>query len=274
MCKIGLSSCAFELTEENFKKLNESGIEAIEVSVSLSRQSTINHKELSVFSKRYNIDLWSYHLPFMPFQEIDISSADSAIRTKTIEFFTQLIKKAADVGIQNFVIHPSGEPIPDQMRDQRLKCAMESLDKLAEVAYKENAVIAVEDLPRTCLGNTADEMLKLISANEKLRVCFDSNHLLKDNNLNFIEKIAEKIVTVHISDYDFIDEKHWLPGEGLVNWNEVYSMLKKVGYSGAWLYEIGLKSPKTLPRSRDLTFDDFVRNAHDIFTNTPIKRII
>ncbi len=275
MYKIGLSTGAFDMTEENFEKAAAGGIESVEISRSLlSQHDTINYKELAEFSKRYHIDLWSYHLPFGPFEEIDISSADSTIRTKTMDSLTQLIQKAANIGIQRFVVHPSTEPIADSERDLRMGYAMESLDKLAEFAHKNNAIIAVEDLPRTCLGNTTAEILKLISANDKLQVCFDTNHLLKESNPEFIEKVAGKIATVHISDYDFVDEKHWLPGEGINDWHAIYSTLQKVGYSGVWMYELLLDSPRMLTRSRDLMFSDLVRNAHEIFENAPITRIL
>lgn len=274
MYKIGLSSCGFDLTEENFQKLTQSGINAVEINVPLAQHSTLDLRRLADFSKRYCVALWSYHLPYMPFREVDISSADPELRAKTVTLFTRLIEKAAHVGMDKFVVHPSGEPIADGERSDRLQYAMESLNTLAEVADRYGAVIAVEDLPRTCLGNTTEEIAKLLSANDKLRVCFDSNHLLKGSNLDFIEAFAPKIVTVHISDYDFINEKHWLPGEGAVDWQVVYSALQKAGYQGVWLYEIPLEAPKTLVRSRALTFSDFSRNAHEIFENAPLKRVL
>ena len=100
------------------------------------------------------------------------------------------------------------------------------------------AVIAVEDLPRTCLGNTSDDIRKLISVNDKLRVCFDTNHLLEEDNIEFMKKLADKIITLHISDYDFLNERHWLPGEGKLDWAAMFSTLKEIGYNGVWMYEI------------------------------------
>ena len=273
MYKIGLSSCGFALNEENFKKLHESGIEAIEISRSLENLKMLNYREVYELAKRYGVLLWSFHLPFMPFAEIDISSCDRDVRGSTLELHKELISRVSDIGIDKFVIHPSGEPIAPDKREERIKYAMQSLDILAEFAHGCGSVIAVEDLPRTCLGNTADEIQRLISANDKLRVCFDTNHLLKDDNISFIEKLGEKIITLHVSDYDLVDEKHWLAGEGVVDFYEIYSMLKKVNYDGVWLYELGLKSPKTLTRSRELEFCDFVRNAEEIFGNKPITRI-
>ncbi len=273
MYKIGLSSCGFYLTEENFQKLNNSGIDVIELSMSLNEYENTNPKAVLNLSKRYNVALWSYHLPFMPFNVIDISSLHRELRDNAMKLYVEMIDKYADIGVNKFVIHPSGEPIAKEDREERMKRSMEMLDSVAEYASHHGAVICVEDLPRTCLGNTSDEMIKLISANDKLRVCFDTNHLLSEDNVQFAEKLADKIVTVHVSDYDFVDEKHWMPGEGLVDWVQFFSSLKTHNYSGVWMYEIGLKAPETLLRSRDLTFDDFIKNANEIFDLKKPSRI-
>jgi len=265
MYRVGLSSCGFELNEINFERLNKAGICAIELSRPSEWHRTINYKELKMLSKKYNIQLWSYHLPFGPLREIDISSTNKELREYTIGYFSELIKKAGDIGIDKVVIHPSGEPINDDERGEKLKCSMDSLNRLAEMAFTEGVTIAVEDLPRTCLGNTAAELAEIISVNDKLKVCFDTNHLLKDNNINFMRTLGDKIITVHISDYDFINERHWLPGEGKVDWKEFMTEFNQIGYDGVWMYEVGLVCPSTIVRARELIFDDFYENAKSIF---------
>lgn len=180
MRKIGVSACGFELTEENFRKAKESGIDTFEVSMIWKMYPYINYGEISTFSKRHGIELWSYHLPFTPFEELDISSLDGDVRKNSVEYLSLLIKKGADIGIDKFVIHSSGEPI-EEKRDERMKRATESLDKLADVASAQGGVIAVEDHPRTCLGNSSSEIKQLISVNSALKVCFDTNHLLNED---------------------------------------------------------------------------------------------
>ena len=101
-------------------------------------------------------------------------------------------------------------------------------------------------------------------------VCFDTNHLLKENPVDFIHKIGKRIITTHVSDYDFINERHWLPGEGGLDWQAILHALKDVGYSGMWLYEIGFSCPKTILRNRDLNCNDFARNAKELFDNKNI----
>ena len=263
--EIGLSSCGFALTEENFAKLRESGIGMIEVSMRYDEYPEIDYKALRHLSERYGVRLWSYHLPFMPFDAIDPSSTSSEMRDHTVAYFRELIGRASEIGIDKFVIHPSGEPVHSAERAERLKCSMETLDRLVGIASHDGAVLAVEDLPRSCLGNTSDEMLTLLSANDRLRVCFDTNHLLKENPADFVRKLGAKIVTLHVSDCDFVNERHWLPGEGKIDWPALLAALSKIGYAGPWLYEISLTPPNTILRDRDLTFADFAENANCLF---------
>lgn len=265
MFKIGMSSCDFQINAENFAALKNSGINYVEVSLASDKFQDFNYLEAKKLSDEYGINLWSYHLPFLPFSKIEISTADKGIREYSINLFAELIKKGAEIGIEKYIIHPSGEPISDAERPERLKYSMESLNTLAEIAAPLGAVVCVEDLPRTCLSSNINDMKTLMSANDKLRVCFDVNHLLKNSHDDFIDAFGDKIVTTHISDYDFIDERHWLPGEGKIDWFALIAKLKEVNYDGVWLYELGFKSPNTLERIRDLTFDDFYTNATTLF---------
>ncbi len=163
------------------------------------------------------------------------------------------------IGVDKFVVHPSSEPIFESERKEKLKCAKESLSKLADVAERFNAVICVEDLPRTCLGNSANEMKFLTDEDERLRICFDTNHITTDKPENVIRELNDKIVTLHVSDFDFVDEKHWLPGEGEIDWLKVTDALKDIEYNGVWMYEAGFQS-----RNGKLTVSDFKKNAEKI----------
>ena len=263
MFKIGMSSCGFDVNSENFAALKNSGINYVEISLSADSYMDFDYAKAKKLASEYGIKLWSYHLPFFPFDKIEISVPDKEVREYSIKLFAELIKKGSEIGIDKYIIHPSGEPISDVERPERLKYSMDSLNTISEIAAPLGVTICVEDLPRTCISSNIDDMKKLLSANDKLRVCFDVNHLLKDSHADFIDAFADKIVTTHISDYDFIDERHWLPGEGKIDWQELISKLKEVGYNGVWMYE--LKSPKTLERVRDLTFDDFYTNATTLF---------
>ena len=267
MYKIGLS-CGTEgkpLTKETFQACREVGIGAIEISVFKEDYKNIDYKTVEKLSKEYGVELWSYHMPFSRSWNIDISSMEKAVRQSTVEYFKELIAKASDIGIDKFVVHPSCEPIPEELRLEYIKNSQECLNELAEFAHSHGAVIAVENLPRTCLGRNSKEMLELISVNDKLKVCFDTNHVLKENVVDFVNNVKDKIITLHVSDCDFENERHWLPGEGKIDWPMLITALQNVNYNGVWMYEIGFKAPDSIKRERDLTFADFVHNAEQLF---------
>lgn len=269
MFQIGLSTCGGkEICEDLFRAYRDAGIEAMEISVSAQDCERLNYAQIKSWADKYAVALWSFHLPFSPFSEIEMSKG--TLCRKTLGYFEELIKKASSVGIEKFIVHPSGEPISDGERSERMKCAKESLAALAEIARKNHAVIAVEDLPRTCLGKNSDEIAELISVSDDLMVCFDTNHLLHEDPADFIHKMGKRIVTTHVSDYDFVNERHWLPGEGQIDWQKILQAFRDIDYTGVWLYEIGFSCPKTILRERDLTCQDFVRNARQLFGNQPI----
>lgn len=89
---VGLST-AFDLTEENFKKLRDAGISAIEISVPAEKYAGIDYAGVKKFADEYGIKLWSYHLPFYPFEKIDISALDEEQRKYTLSYFSEIIEK-------------------------------------------------------------------------------------------------------------------------------------------------------------------------------------
>ena len=266
MFKIGLST-ATEITEELFASYKKAGIECMEVSRGKEETDVFDYCKIKEWSEKYGIELYSFHLPFMPFGVLDISNPNLA--ESTIEYLKDIIDKACAIGIDKFIIHASGEPIDENDRTKRMECAKNSLNILATYTKERGAVLCVEDLPRTCLGRDSSDILELISANENLRVCFDTNHLLEEENIDFIRKVGDKIITLHVSDYDRVNERHWLPGEGINDWQQIISELNKIGYSGAWLYEIDYQTG-TIIRDRAIVDEDFVRNAKELFENKPL----
>lgn len=266
MYPIGLSLGTPNQREELFQQCSEAGIQRVEISTGrLAWLATLDFPAMRRYADQYGVELWSFHLPFLPFSLIDISSPNETVRSNTVALFIYLIRQAAAVGIRHFVIHPSGEPIKEEERPLYMAAAQKSLAELAEAADAAGGVMAVENLPRTCLGRDSADILELISADERLRVCFDTNHLLDEDPVEFIRKVGNKIVTTHVSDYDRLDERHWLPGEGNTDWPALLAALQEVGYNGAWLYELGFATPESILRPRTLTAADFVANANTIF---------
>ena len=270
MYRIGVSTPK-EIDEEMFRLYSRAGITHMEVSVNKHLSEALDFDKLHEWSEKYGVELYSFHVPFWPFDEIDISMPQLA--KVSVEYIKGYIDKGTKIGIDKYIIHPSGEPIDECDRAKRMETAKQSFYTLAEYAKEKGAVICVENLPRTCLGRDSADILELLSAHPCLRACFDTNHLLSEKPEEFIRAVGDKIVTLHVSDYDFKNERHWLPGEGLLDWNLILDELKKINYSGVWLYEINLEAPWTIVRPRDLTYEDFSNNAKELFEARPLSKI-
>ena len=265
--KLGLSSCGKALTRELFEQYAESGIDYMEISGNPSIYDTLDFPLLQKWASETGVVIRSLHLPFYPFDTYDISSLNEDVRQAAISSHTRLIERAAASGIKIFVIHPSGEPIDDADRRRKIEVTKQSFSVLADVCERLGVTLAVEDLPRTCLGNCSDELLYLVE-DKRLKVCFDTNHLLGEDIEHFILAVGDRFISTHVSDYDTINERHWLPGEGVIDWISLIGALDKVGYCGPFLYEVHFEAPNTIIRERALNCKDIRANFDSLVSGT------
>ena len=268
MRKIGIRYYDDLMIDESFIALAEGGMSATEISC-VRDPLNLDFKNARQLADRYGIELWSCHLPFR--REGYMVHDTQEERQQVMENLKLLISRGTEVGVDKFVLHP-GFPMKTATREESKKHSMEALDTLAEYAWERGARIAVENMIVSCLGNRCDELLEIVSVNDKLRICFDVNHLLLDDHMSFMERVKDKLITVHISDYDFVQERHWFPGEGKIDWPKVYGKLCEIGYEDAWIYELS-PGVKNDIRSRELTVRDFYNNAMEIFAGKQPGRI-
>lgn len=250
-----------------FEQMSNAGIDCIELSPAFEQYDTVDLKKIKSLADEFGIKLWSFHHRFHP--TFDLSTTDEARRREVVDYYNGFIDACNEVGIKVHVVHASSEPIDDDDRPARIAAAKKSLSELAEHASIYDAVIAVEDLPRSCLANCSKEINELLSADDRLRIVFDTNHLLTEGIADFIRATAHKFVTTHFSDYDFINERHWLPGEGDINWCELMDLLDEFGYDGPILYELSLDC-WSIDRERPISAFDVKRNHVELEGRLPL----
>lgn len=250
-----------EFALDDLKAYKAAGIDAIEMSLRFTEWDLVDWQQLKRDADEAGIELWSIHLPFS--RETDPSTPDEPLRAYSIRRDCAIMKNAASIGIKIAVVHPSAEPIEDSKRPLYMAQSKKSVKELCDCAEQLGMTIAYEDLPRTCLGNTGAEMEELCNCDDRLRVCFDCNHLLYSTLEDFVERVGKKIVTLHLSDYDFTDERHLFPGDGKIDWKALMEMLESVDYNGPFLYECGVEKRPGYsdPDAPERTLADY-RKAH------------
>lgn len=205
------------------------------------------HRAKQIVAEMHACDVTpsSLHLPFAPFEELDPTHPDTDVRAQIAAYQGDLLRAAADAGIPIAVIHPSGEPYGAFERGERMKCAVDTLRQIAMTADECGIRVAVENLPRTCLGNIHEELSLITAEIPSLCVCFDTNHSLRQKNPDCIRALGGKIATLHLSDYDMIDERHLLPFLGRNDWHAIMLALEETDYEGYLTFEVSAKGVLT-----------------------------
>jgi sugar phosphate isomerase/epimerase len=206
------------------------------------------------------VSINSIHAPFS--DEVDISRLDDAGQEFALQQVGKAIDMAERLGAGIVVLHGSAEPIGEHERAQRIAQSRSSLSMLCEQAEASGVRLALELLPRTCLGNTADELEILLAdlPPEHADICLDTNHLADPNQLTaVVEQLSKRIITLHVSDYDGIDEKHWMPFRGVIDWGAFANALRDIQYSGAFVYETKPEDGDTMEEKLEIIQSNFQR---------------
>ena len=187
--------------------------------------------------------IFSAHTPFG--EQLDLSSLDNEIRRSGVNACILTADLLSKLGGKTLVVHSS--PYFDDLseRPQRLARCAESIAEIADYCRGLGISVAVELLAGTRLGNTGQELLSLLEAVDRpnVGVCLDVNHVFPaDDLIPAVRLLGTHIITLHISDYDGIEEKHWLPTQGVIDWAGLVRALREVGYSGPFMYEMYMEA--------------------------------
>jgi sugar phosphate isomerase/epimerase len=175
---------------------------------------------------------------------LDISSPDAATCSAGIQAIGVALDLAVRMGAGIVIVHPSSEPIEDDARESRIAQSRRSLETIVQLVRKAGCRVALELLPRTCLGRSAAELLRLLQDvdSDAAGACLDTNHLMDQFSMlpEAVRALGPRLLALHCSDYDGVDEKHWLPMRGVIDWRAFLSALDAIGFTGPLHYEATL----------------------------------
>ncbi|MDD2585879.1 MAG: sugar phosphate isomerase/epimerase [Syntrophomonadaceae bacterium] len=162
-------------------------------------------------------DLWSEYKPF---------------RDAIVNKYIGWLNDCAKYNIPMMVMHITDSlnlPSPNQH-------GMDSISRLLTVAEDLGVIIAIENTGRE------DYICFVLSEinSDYLGFCYDSshNHIYSGDNITLLEKLANRLITTHLSDNDGHKDRHWLPGEGIINWEKVSNVFSKTKYNGFLTLEV------------------------------------
>ncbi len=183
----------------------------------------------------------SVHLPFYGNnQSWDPSEPDETARKEIVGRFIRLIRDNAEMMGPNVTLHASNEP-PLSEHPKRIDQVCRSIEEMLPLAGELGFSINVEYLPRTCVGNSAEELKAIVSRFDRTHVGInvDVNHIMNRwrELPDIIRELSFAIRAFHISDYDGVDEMHWFPGQGLIRWPEVMKAIRAIDHDVLLIFE-------------------------------------
>ena len=255
MITYALSACAFEyyVTPDVAAALRRSRFRNYELNFGIYTKdddaSRDSYEETRLLVREKIIRPASVHLPFYGKDCWDPSTPDEPLRKETSARFIKLIRDHADLMAPMVTLHASPGGILLSEHPQRIGQVRKTIEELLPTARELGFVINVEFLPRTCLGNCVEELVRIVSDfdPDQVGICLDVNHIMnRYRDLPaIIDTLAPHIRSFHISDYDGVDEMHWIPGQGILDWPEIMKHIRAIGHDVLLILETSrqLKSP-------------------------------
>lgn len=221
--------------------LVENGINYLEVGLRLIATDKEFLKNAIDFTleeqKRLGFEIRTAHLPFSA--GYDLSVLDEEARLQAIERQKEAIEFSKHLGYKTVVLHPDTGRVEEEDYGKRHEALIKSLKDFAPWCKERGIKIAVENLTQVSSCQTSAALLEIIEGAgcDNVGICFDVNHLFKETHREFIKNAGKHILTMHTTDNDGVVEKHWFPGDGVIDWKELFELLDEIGYDSTMICE-------------------------------------
>jgi sugar phosphate isomerase/epimerase len=181
-------------------------------------------------------------------ERFSIATSDAHERQRAIAETEAALAVAHTIPYRHLVLHLGWpESAKPAAHDNSRDAARRSVEFLCEAAQKVGVTLAIEVIPNKL--STAEELVALIENGldgADVGICMDVGHAFMMGDLaDAIETCSEHLVTTHLHDNQRKSDDHLAPGEGLIDWPATLMALQKIGYEGAWMFEVANTSTPT-----------------------------
>ncbi len=246
---------------EDLKEVKRLGFKAVEVSMGgFGNYKMSMEKAFEVAADRLQavldegLTLNSVHLPFHRF--VYISSCDEDVRAWASDEFRKLMDICNPFQPKNYVFHSKVGKKEGNVWQQRKPALIKSFRELVAAT---DANVCMENMV-SGYPATIEDMVEVLEQVEGAKCCIDINHFLTDKPEDGIVALSKWLTTLHITDNDGVYERHWMPKTGVNDWMKILGALEKIGYKGAFTYEV-IKDPT----GRPYTFAEIRENYDQLF---------
>lgn len=204
----------------------------------------VGSEEQFRLAKKYGLHIDYIHAPFSFHNHL--RDEDKSVRNEGIEIHKSWIDTLTAHNADKIVLHLNRLTNDEYITPNLI----ESLWIINEYAVKNGVKLAVENIGRP------DDLQLVFDNIPNIYFCFDSSHasLEGDTEGRILAKYVDKLICTHLSDNDTLEDKHWLLGKGVVNFDKICKILVDNGYKGMINCEVVEDS--------DYTADSYLRAVY------------
>ncbi len=175
---------------------------------------------------------------------VNLAALDDDERARAVASVESCFEPFAELGGFAVIVHPTGR---NANADAALHTGAfrRSLDTLTARAEELGIRLACENLqhkgqPRPMCR--MEDLLRVVDDYPStVGICLDTGHA-NNNGLDPADEAriaGDRLIALHLQDTDAVEDRHWPPGQGNINWRRVAAALIEIGFDGAWTFEVG-----------------------------------
>ncbi|MGB3329307.1 MAG: sugar phosphate isomerase/epimerase family protein [Thermomicrobiales bacterium] len=175
-----------------------------------------------------------------PFQGISIASPDHAIREVVARRFIESIRFAATFGATHMVIHspfmgwinPSLFSGKGSNIDTQIANIQRTLEPVIPVAVEHGVILMIENIRDLNIFPLLDTMRAI--DHPHVRLSLDVGHAQLHVPVGgmtpdqYVREAGDLLGHIHLQDVDGEADRHWAPGDGIVNFRALFAALREV----------------------------------------------
>jgi sugar phosphate isomerase/epimerase len=170
-----------------------------------------------------------------------IASAEASAREQAVTEARAALSIARRVPVNFLVVHVG---VPESQNADpsvnRADAARRSIEELCQAAESLGVRLALEVMPNAL--STPERLAAFIEDDldaSDVGICFDFGHAhLMGDVLDAVDAASEHLVTTHVHDNAGRSDDHLLPFEGSIPWDPTLMALQKIGFEGAFVFEL------------------------------------
>jgi sugar phosphate isomerase/epimerase len=276
--RFGVSTHLFhdlKLDRDHLVEIAAHGFDCIEVFATRSHfdyHDSVAVRTLAEWLEDTRLVLNSLHAPITTSlkgeefgERFSLATSDATERQRAITETEAALAVAQTIPYRYLVLHLGWpESAKPATNDNSREAARRSVEALYENAQKVGVTLAIEVIPNKL--STAEELVSLIENDLEgadIGICMDVGHAFMMGDLgDAIETCSEHLITTHLHDNKRKTDDHLAPGEGSIDWPATLMALQKIGYEGAWMFEVAnTSSPEAVLQKAEKArrrFDDLL----------------